>query len=209
MFDFVLPPHELNEEIMTKLTRADLWSLEDYSVNRPEFRAQVLAHKKDRQLQLNEHARLLFEDALTLKYQIQEMLRIEKVFEAAGIQEELDAYNPLIPDGDNWKATFMIEYEDVEERKLRLTELKNVEDLIWMRVDGHDKVYAIADEDMDRENDTKTSSVHFVRFQLAPEMVAAAKAGAVLFAGCDLEGFRIGPLQVPDNVARSLRNDLA
>ncbi|MFZ8928489.1 MAG: DUF3501 family protein, partial [Pseudohongiellaceae bacterium] len=158
--------------MMTTLTRADLWSLEDYSEKRAEFRAQVLEHKKNRHLQLNEHGRLLFEDALTLKYQIQEMLRIEKVFEADGIQEELDAYNPLIPDGDNWKATFMIEYEDVDERKLRLEELKNVEDLIWMQVEGFDKVYPIADEDMDRENETKTSSVHFVRFQLSQEMIA-------------------------------------
>lgn len=194
---------------MTKLTREDLWSLEDYSVNRPEFRARVLAHKKNRHIQLNENARLLFEDALTLKYQIQEMLRIEKVFEAEGIQDELDAYNPLIPDGDNWKATFMLEYEDVEERKLRLQELKNVEDLVWMQVEGHDKVYAIADEDMDRENDVKTSSVHFLRFQLSPEMTAAAKGGAAIFVGCDLEGFKIGPLQVPDKVAESLRQDLA
>ena len=194
---------------MSKLTREDLWSLEDYAVNRAEFRAKVLEHKKNRHLQLDEHARLLFEDALTLKYQIQEMLRIEKVFEAAGIQEELDAYNPLIPDGDNWKATFMIEYEDVEMRKLRLQELKNVEDLIWMQVECHDKVYAIADEDMDREDETKTSSVHFVRFQLSPEMIADAKKGAAILAGCDLEAFRIGPIQVPDNVADSLRQDLA
>lgn len=194
---------------MSKLTREDLWSLEEYSVKRPDFRTEVLAHKKNRQLQLSDNARLLFEDTLTLRYQIQEMLRIEKVFEAAGIQEELDAYNPLIPDGDNWKATFMIEYEEVNERKLRLTELKNVEDLIWMQVEGHDKVYAIADEDMDRENETKTSSVHFVRFQLTPDMVKAAKAGAVLYAGCDLEGFKLGPLKVPENVALSLRADLA
>jgi hypothetical protein len=193
---------------MTKLTKKDLWSLEEYSVNRADFRARVLEHKKNRNLSLSEHARLLFEDELTLKYQIQEMLRIEKIFEAAGIQEELDAYNPLIPDGDNWKATFMIEYEDVEERKLRLQELKNVEDLIWMQVEGFDKVYAIADEDMERANDTKTSSVHFVRFQLAPDMVAAARAGATLYTGCDLEGFRIGPLPIPDNVADSLRGDL-
>jgi hypothetical protein len=194
---------------MSKLTRGDLWSLEDYAVQRTEFRAKVLAHKKNRQFQLDPHARLLFEDALTLKYQIQEMLRIEKVFEAAGIQDELDAYNPLIPDGDNWKATFMIEYEHVDERRLRLQELKNVEDLIWMQVDGFDKVYAIADEDMDREDDVKTSSVHFVRFQLTSDMVAAAKAGATLFAGCDLEGFRIGPVALPANIADSLRADLA
>jgi hypothetical protein len=193
---------------MTKLTREDLWSLEDYAINRAEFREKVLAHKKNRNLQLNDNARLLFEDVLTLRYQIQEMLRIEKVFEAAGIEDELEAYNPMIPDGDNWKATFMIEYVDVEERKLRLQELKNVEDLIWMQVDGHDKVYAIADEDMERANETKTSSVHFVRFQLSPEMLAAAKEGAAILAGCDLEGFKIGPLPVPDNIADSLRQDL-
>jgi hypothetical protein len=194
---------------MTNLTREDLWSLEDYAINRNEFREKVLAHKKNRNLQLNDNARLLFEDVLTLKYQIQEMLRIEKVFEAAGIQDELDAYNPMIPDGDNWKATFMIEYVDVEERKLRLQELKNVEDLIWMQVEGHDKVYAIADEDMDRENETKTSSVHFVRFQLSTDMVVAAKEGAAILAGCDLEGFKIGPLPLPENIADSLRQDLA
>jgi len=193
---------------MTTLTRADLWSLEDYSEKRAEFRTQVLEHKKNRHLQLNEHGRLLFEDALTLKYQIQEMLRIEKVFEADGIQEELDAYNPLIPDGDNWKATFMIEYEDVDERKLRLEELKNVEDLIWMQVEGFDKVYPIADEDMDRENETKTSSVHFVRFQLSQEMIAAAKNGADILAGCDHEAFKIEPFSVPTNIADSLRSDL-
>ena len=194
---------------MNKLTRDDLWSLEDYAEKRPEFRAKVLEHKKNRNLQLNDNARLLFEDGLTLKYQIQEMLRIEKVFEAAGIEDELEAYNPLIPDGDNWKATFMIEYEDVEERKLRLQELKNVEDLIWMQVEGHDKVYAIADEDMERANEVKTSSVHFVRFQLSPEMVADARNGGSISAGCDLEGFKIGPLQIPDNIADSLRQDLS
>ena len=194
---------------MKHLTRADLWSLEDYSVERPAFRKQVLAHKKYRNVQLSEHARLLFEDGLTIKYQIQEMLRIEKIFEAEGIQEELDAYNPLIPDGENFKATFMIEYEDVEERKLRLQELKNVEDLLYMQIEGHDKVYAIADEDMDREDETKTSSVHFVRFQLNTEMAADAKKGAGISVGCDLEGFKIGPMALEPEVADSLRKDLA
>ena len=193
---------------MNKISRADLWSLEEYAEKRNEFRAQVLEHKKNRHLQLNEHGRLLFEDALTLKYQIQEMLRIEKVFEAEGIQDELDAYNPLIPDGDNWKATFMIEYEDVDERKQRLEELKNVEDLIYMQVEGCDKLYPIADEDMDRENETKTSSVHFVRFQLSPEMIAAAKSGSAIMAGCDHEAFKIDAYAIPDNIAQSLREDL-
>jgi len=193
---------------MSNLTRADLWSLEEYAEKRNEFRAQVLEHKKNRHLQLNEHGRLLFEDALTLRYQIQEMLRIEKVFEAEGIQEELDAYNPLIPDGDNWKATFMIEYEDVDERKQRLEELKNVEDLIYMQVEGCDKLYPIADEDMDRENEIKTSSVHFVRFQLSPEMITAARSGSPIMAGCDHEAFKIDAFAIPDNIAQSLREDL-
>ena len=158
---------------MEKLSRNELYSLEKYAEIRGDMRARVMSHKQDRRLPLGPNLTLYFEDRLTIQYQIQEMLRIEKVFEAAGIEDELEAYNPLIPDGKNWKATFMIEYEDVEERKLRLTELKNVEDLIWMQVEGFDKVYAIADEDMNRENDTKTSSVHFVRFQLDGDKIAA------------------------------------
>jgi hypothetical protein len=193
---------------MTTLSRSDLWSLEQYSEKRSDFRASVMEHKKYRQVALNENARLLFEDKLTIHYQIQEMLRIEKVFEADGIQDELDAYNPLIPDGNNWKATLMIEFEDVERRKIRLAEMKNVEDLVWMQVDGFDKVYAIADEDMERDNDEKTSSVHFLRFQLEDDMVAAAKNGADLYAGCDLDAFRVDAFKIVDAVADSLRNDL-
>ena len=190
------------------LTRKDLWSLEEYSEKRAAFRAEVLAHKKNRQVSLGPNARLIFEDDLTIRYQIQEMLRIEKVFEAAAIQEELDAYNPLIPDGQNWKATFLLEYEDVGERRVALGKLIGVEDRVWMRVAGHDKVFAIADEDMDRENDTKTSSVHFVRFELSEPMAAAARDGAGIECGCDHPELPLEGLQLPDNVAAALRKDL-
>lgn len=190
------------------LSRGDLWSLEQYAEKRPEFRARVLEHKKNRYLNLTPNARLIFEDEMTLRYQIQEMLRIEKVFEADGIQDELDAYNPLIPDGDNWKCTFMIEYDDVPERREKLAGLIGVEDKIWMQVEGHDKVYAIADEDLDRENDVKTSSVHFMRFQLTPNMVIDVVGGAKVLAGCDHENMIVQDLELPENVRASLVNDL-
>jgi hypothetical protein len=193
---------------MTKLTRADLWSLEEYSEKRAEFRTQVLAHKKNRHLALNAHARLLFEDALTLKYQIQEMLRIEKVFEAAGIQDELGAYNPLIPDGDNWKATFMIEYGDPVERAVRLREMKGIEDVVWLQVADLDRIYPIADEDLERENDEKTSSVHFLRFELNPEQISTLVAGAPLYAGIDHAGYPIEKFEVEAPIRDSLAGDL-
>ena len=151
---------------MNQLTRADLWSLEEYSERRLSFRAEVMKHKKSRQVTLGESARLYFEDALTIRYQIQEMLRIEKVFESAGIQEELDAYNPLIPDGSNWKATLMLEYEDVEIRQRELARLVGIEDRIWIQVGDNQRVWPIADEDLERSNDEKTSSVHFMRWEL-------------------------------------------
>jgi hypothetical protein len=190
------------------LSREDLWSLEQYAEKREEFRAKVLEHKKNRFINLTPNARLIFEDELTLRYQIQEMLRIEKVFEADGIQDELDAYNPLIPDGDNWKCTFMIEYDDVPERKEKLAGLIGVEDQVWMQVDGHEKSYAIADEDMDRTNDVKTSSVHFMRFQLSPAAIIDAVGGAKILIGCDHENMNVGPIEVADNVRRSLVEDL-
>lgn len=190
------------------LTRSDLWSLEEYSEKRTAFRGEVIAHKKDRHVALNEHARLLFEDELTIRYQIQEMLRIEKIFEAAGIQEELDAYNPLIPDGSNWKATFLIEYEDVNERRQALAELIGVEDKIWMQVGDQDKVYAIADEDMDRENEEKTSSVHFLRFELNADMVAAAKSGAGILIGCDHPALTVDGIMLSPATVTSLVGDL-
>lgn len=191
-----------------QLTRDDLFSLEKYAQVRGEFRAKVMAHKKDRQVHIGAHATLYFEDRLTMHYQIQEMLRAERIFESEGIQEELDAYNPLIPDGSNWKATFMIEYEDVDERREALARLKGIEDLLWVRVAGFDKVFAIADEDMEREDDTKTSSVHFVRFELTPAMVAAVKSGAAISMGTDHPDYGY-QVEVPPATRGSLAADLA
>ncbi len=194
---------------MNKLTRQDLMSLEEYDQARPEFRKQVMEHKKNRQVRLNDHAALYFEDRLTMQYQIQEMLRIEKIFDAAGIQDELDAYNPLIPDGSNWKATFMIEYPDVEERKRVLARLVGVEDKVWVRVGDLDKVYPVANEDLERSTPDKTSSVHFLRFELGPGMVDAAKQGAPIAVGVDHPELRVELPSIPAPVARSLVNDLA
>lgn len=193
---------------MTALSRSDLWSLEEYSEVRPAFRSEVMAHKKHRQFSLGEHARLYFEDRLTIKYQIQEMLRIEKVFEAAAINEELDAYNPLIPDGHNWKATFMLEYDDPREREAQLARMIGIEDRVWLQVEDCDRVYAIADEDLDRENASKTSSVHFLRFELGPVMIAAVHRGARIFAGIDHEAYPVEAQALPADVRDSLANDL-
>ncbi len=170
---------------MPRITRESLLTLEAYAKARKEFRAKVLAHKKPRTVHLGEHLTLVFEDELTLRYQIQEMLRIEKTFEEAGIQDELDAYNPLVPDGTNLKATMLIEYEDVDERRKALGQLKGLEDRVWVQVEGCPKVYAIADEDLERENAEKTSAVHFLRFEFTPEMVAALKYGVSLGVGVD------------------------
>lgn len=161
-----------------QITRADLMSLEQYAEKRPEFRQRVLAHKKHRQVMLGPNATLYFEDRLTLLYQIQEMLRIEKVFEAAGINEELEAYNPMIPTGRNFKATFMIEYTDVEVRAAQLEKMVGIEDLVWMQIDGFDKAWSIADEDLERSTEAKTSAVHFLRFEISDEMAEALKNGA-------------------------------
>jgi hypothetical protein len=193
---------------MQPLSRQDLISLEQYAEQRGDFRARVMAHKKARQVAVGPHATLYFEDRLTMQYQIQEMLRAERIFESAGIQDELDAYNPLIPDGSNWKATFMIEYEDVDERREALTRLKGIEDLMWVQVAGFDKAFAIADEDMEREDETKTSSVHFMRFELSAPMVAAMKSGADLSMGSDHPeyGYQV---QVPPATRDSLAADLA
>jgi hypothetical protein len=170
---------------MPVIQRDSLMTLEAYAKARNDFRARVLAHKKARTVHLGDHLTLIFEDELTLRYQIQEMLRIEKAFEEEAIQDELDVYNPLVPDGSNWKATMLIEYEDVEERRVALMQLKGVEDRVWVAVDGCARVFAIADEDLPRENEVKTSAVHFLRFELAPEMVAALKGGAALAVGVD------------------------
>lgn len=194
---------------MPILTRADLYSLEKYAEIRPEFRANVIAHKKNRRVPLGEHAALYFEDALTMQYQVQEMLRIERIFEAKGIQEELDVYNPLIPDGNNWKATFMIEYDDEAERRDALAKLVGVENAIWMRVEGFDKVRPISNEDLDRSSDDKTASVHFMRFELTPEMVAAAKGGAAIAAGIDHPNLNVSLDPLPEPLRASLVADLA
>ncbi len=193
---------------MTALSRADLWSLEEYSELRPGFRQQVLAHKKNRQVALGEHARLYFEDAITIKYQIQEMLRIEKVFEAAGIEEELESYNPLIPDGHNWKATLMVEYPDPAERALRLSQLIGIEDKVWVQVEDCDRVYPIADEDISRQNEVKTSSVHFLRFELTPVMMAALARGAAIFAGVEHPAYTVASICLPAGIRDSLAGDI-
>jgi len=193
----------------TQLSRADLMSLEQYSTARKEFRARVLEHKKNRVVTVGPNASWGFEDRLTIQYQVQEMLRVERIFEAAGIEDELAAYNPLIPDGSNWKVTFLIEYPDIDERRQRLAGLKGVEDRCWVEVAGFERVFAIADEDLDRENDEKTSAVHFLRFELTPPMAAAAKAGAAIAIGIDHDQYRHEVRPLPLSVRDSLVADLA
>ena len=194
---------------MNELTRDDLMSLEAYSERRAAFRSEVMAHKKNRKVALGEHATLYFEDRLTIQYQVQEMLRAERIFERDGIQEELDAYNPLIPDGSNLKATFMIEYPDEAERKQALARLVGIEDRVWVQAEGHERVYAIADEDLDRETEEKTSSVHFLRFELDDAMVAALKQGAALHVGVDHPEYEAMVSALPDPVRDSLCGDLS
>lgn len=192
---------------MQKLTTADLYNLEEYHHRRQEFRARVLEHKKHRQLSVGPTATLYFEDRLTMQYQIQEMLRVERIFETEAIEEELGAYNPLIPDGCNFKATFMIEVPDVAERRRALESLTGVEDRVYCQADAFDRVLAIADEDMERSSEQKTSAVHFLRFELAPEMRDAFKKGAALRFGCDHDSYRHET--VADEALReSLLNDL-
>ncbi len=170
---------------MTLIARESLMPLETYAKKRPEFRAQVIAHKKLRTVAVGDHVTLLFEDELTIRYQVQEMLRIEKIFEEDGIESELEAYNPLVPDGSNLKATMLIEYASVPERQRALAKLKGIEDRMFVEVEGQPRVYAIADEDLERENDEKTSAVHFVRFELNQAMKVALRSGAQLKIGCD------------------------
>ncbi|HUG97915.1 MAG TPA: DUF3501 family protein [Gammaproteobacteria bacterium] len=192
---------------MPRLAASDLMSLEQYARERPEFRAKVLAHKKNRQVALGPNATLYFEDSLTIQYQVQEMLRIEKIFEAEGIEDELAAYNPMIPDGSNWKATFMLEYPDAEVRKRELARLIGVEDKVWVQVEGHDKVYAIADEDLERESEEKTSSVHFLRFELTPAMISSLKGGSAVAMGADHDNLQV-KATVSDQVRGALLDDL-
>ena len=192
-----------------RLTRDDLLPLERYHAERAGFRQHVLNHKATRQVCLGAHATLYFEDRLTIQYQVQEMLRIERIFEAEAVQAELDAYTPLIPDGDNWKATFMIEYADVEERKAALVRLVGIEHALWVQVGGSAKVKGIADEDMERSREAKTAAVHFMRFQLTPDMVAAARAGAAISIGVSHPLYTYGLDPVPEAVRASLALDLA
>ena len=190
------------------LRHEDLISLEKYARVRPEFRARVLAHKKNRQLPIGAHATLYFEDALTMQYQVQEMLRLERMFEPELIQEELDVYNPLIPDGHNWKATFMVEYSDENERRAALAKLIGIEKKVWLQVEGCEKVYPIANEDLERETEDKNSAVHFMRFEQTPQMIAAAKGGATIRAGIDHDLYRES-VTVPPAVRDSLVADLS
>jgi len=191
-----------------KLLESDLLSLERYSRERPQFRSRVMAHKKNRQVSVGPNSMWLFEDRLTVQYQVQEMLRTERIFEAEGIAEELAAYNPLIPDGSNWKVTLLIEFADPEVRRVQLEKLRGVEDRCWVRVAGFDRLFAIADEDLERENDVKTSAVHFLRFELGERMVAALRAGGTLAAGVDHPNYQ-HELALPENVRSALIADLA
>lgn len=191
-----------------QLTHQDLWPLEEYDQKRQAFRAEVMSHKKNRQVALNDHMRLYFEDRMTVQYQIQEMLRIEKLFKKEEIQDELDAYNPLIPDGANFKATFMIEYGDAEQRKDALRQLRSVEKYLYLTVGSADRVAAIADEDLEREDEEKTSAVHFVRFELTPKMVNAVKAGTPIGFIVDHPAAQVFMEAVPENVQKSLAGDL-
>lgn len=194
---------------MPTITRDSLMSLEQYARERPTFRARVLAHKKERTLPLGGHLTLIFEDELTLRYQVQEMLRIEKIFEDEGINGELEAYNPLVPDGSNFKATMLIEYPDVEERRQMLAQLKGIEDRVWVQVAGCEPVKAIADEDLKRENEEKTSAVHFLRFELTPAMKDRLKQDAALAIGVDHSTYSATVPAVPEPLRQSLLADLS
>lgn len=184
-------------------------TLEAYAKARTDFRARVMAHKQARTVGLGENVTLIFEDELTVRYQVQEMLRVEKIFDEAGIQSELDAYNPLIPDGSNWKATMMIEYPEVGERSRMLAKLIGVEDRVWARVAGHAPVYAIADEDLERSTDEKTSAVHFLRFELSGAMKQALKSGGALAMGGDHPNYRAAVDPLPEITRKALIEDLS
>ena len=194
---------------MEKLTRGDLYSLEQYAENRPAIRAQVMKHKKNRNIHIGPTATLYFEDRQTIQYQVQEMLRVERIFEADGIEEELQAYNPLIPDGSNWKATFMIEEPDVAKRHELIDSLAGVEDRVWVRVGGNERVFAIADEDMDRDTEEKTSSVHFLRIELSEKMIGDLRQGAALGIGIDHRNYSHEVEPVADSLRDALIADLA
>jgi len=199
----------MKKQHINKLRREDLYSLEDYAAMRDEYRKKIMAHKENRRLELGKNILLSFEDREIMQYQVQEMLKAEKIFEAEGIEEELAAYNPLIPDGTNWKATMLIQYTDVEERQKQLAKLIGIENKIWMQVEGFDKIYAIADEDLERDNAEKTSAVHFMRYELDNDMIEAVKKGAAISAGVDHENYQASLSPLPANVRDSLASDLA
>lgn len=194
---------------MPQITRDSLLTLEGYAKVRPAMRAEVMAHKKNRMVELGDHVTLIFEDEKTMRYQIQEMLRAERTFEDSGIQDELDAYNPLVPDGTNWKATMMIQYSDPDERKAALSALKGIENRVWVQVADQPKVFAIADEDLERENEEKTSSVHFLRFELDAISISAAKAGSPIRIGIDLAAYPVESSILAENIRAALVVDLA
>jgi hypothetical protein len=194
---------------MSKLAATDLMSLEEYARERPAFRARVLEHKRARRLAVGPNVTWCFEDRLTMQYQVQEMLRAERIFEPAGIAEELAAYNPLIPDGSNWKVTLLIEFPKAAERARALAQLKGIEDRCWVQVAGQPQVFAVADEDLERENDEKTSAVHFLRFELTPAMIVGLRAGAALGAGVDHEHYRHAVEAVPAPLRAALITDLS
>jgi hypothetical protein len=192
-----------------KLGPADLLGLERYARERRTLRPRVMAHRKLRTVHCGPNATLCFEDRVTVQYQIQEMLRIERIFEAEGIADELAAYNPLIPDGSNWKATLLLEFPDPDERRAALERLKGIEDACWVHIEGHPRVPAIADEDLDRENEEKTSSVHFLRFELTPQMIAAVRSGAAVSVGIEHPHYRCALAPLPRPVQDSLTGDLS
>ncbi len=193
---------------MNELERKNLWSLEEYVEKRDEFKAKIIAHKQNRQLPIGPNATVYFEDRLTIQYQIQEMLRIERIFEVAKIEEELNTYNSLMPDGSNWKATFMIEFADEHERRVALAKMRGVEDAVWMQIEGHDKIPLFANEDLERTNKDKTSAVHFLRIELEQEMIASLKDGANLSAGIRHAEYNYVVDVIPDNVRKLLLEDL-
>jgi hypothetical protein len=194
---------------MTRISRDSLMTLEAYAKARPEFRSKVMAHKKSRIVALGDHISLIFEDELTVRYQIQEVLRVEKTFEEAGIMEELEAYGPLVPDGSNWKATMMIEYPDPALRAEKLKQLRGIEKMVYVQVQDCDRVYAIADEDLERETEQKTSSVHFLRFELKSEMSQSVKHGAAISVGVEHPAYTIHTGALPGTIRDSLAADLA
>ena len=194
---------------MEKLNKSDLFSLEEYSINRDSFRKKVLEEKRHRKVYIGEHVALLFENKNTIQYQIQEMLRIEKIFDAEGIQEELDAYNPLIPDGSNLKAVMLIEYPNVEERKEKLKILKGIEKKIWIKVGSHNKVFAIADEDLEREDETKTSAVHYLRYEFSASMIDGWKNDSSIVMGIDHENYQSSETIISSDISSSLSGDFA